>query len=694
MIAPRLFSSDDLWNVRYLGNASLSPDGRRVAFVVQRNDRERNEVCSAIYLLQLDEQGQVLGEARQLTSGTKRDSNPAWAPDSRRLLFISDREEKNQLWLIDTDGGEARQLTHMLRGVSEATWSPDGRWIAFTAAAKPADEDDMLTGRKAFNEAAKKKEEEEQRFGKRRESTVWYRFDGRGRFEQFSQLFVMPAPAGEAVGEQQVPRRLSSGEYDCTQPSWTPDSREIGVLRQGSNYRAGSWVTDLWCFQAETGEDRCLTEGSLEINSYSWSPDGHQVVLVASPDSTHGGPQNTYLYLLAREGGQARGVTMDIDNITAPMAFSETRCVPGPYCPQWSEDGKRIYFVVTERCCVNLYRLDVEQQVSVPLLAGEQLIFFLALLPGERGLVLGRDELLHPWELYLLPLDQSSHDTAALKPLTHLHDHWLAEFTWSQPERLEFESANGESIDGWLIRPPGARAGTRYPLLVNIHGGPHSAFGAGMNLRFQRYAAAGFAVFYCNPHGSTGCGEAFMRQVLGDWGGLDYQDIMRGVDKCIELGVADPERMAVTGYSYGGYMSMFIIGQTGRFKAAVPMAGVSNLVSFVGTSDVGYWMVHESLGAPWEEERTVYYRERSPLTHAPRVTTPTLFLHPENDLRCPIEQSEQFYVTLKLLGNVPVEMVRIPAAWHGNSTKPGQFLEYWELMLEWVRQYIEVSPVE
>lgn len=691
---PHPFTHDDFWTLRTMGSVALSPDGRRVAFVMHHNDKESNEPHSAIYLLNLDEQGRAVGEPRQLTGGAKRDTAPAWAPDSRRLLFVSNREEKSQLWLIDSDGGEAHKLTSMLHDVSEAAWSPDGRWIAFTAAAAPTDDDEELMGRKTRDEAARKKVEEEQRFGLRREQTVWYRLDGRGRFEHFNQLFLMPAPTEHVPTDPQTLRRLSHNEYDHTQLTWTPDSREIGVVRNVAAFRDGSWANDLWCVDHATGEARCVTDSSLEIAAYAWSPDGQQVLLAASHDSIKEGVNNIRLHLLARTGGQLQTLATDIDNAVAPVAFAGARFLPNPYRPQWSEDGKHVYFVVTERGCINVYSLDIERQSVTPLLVGEQLVFFLAILPANRGLVLARDEPLHPCELYLLPFNTPGGSAAALERLTYQHDSWLTEFVWSKPERLEYASANGDLIDGWLVYPVGAREGVRYPLLVTIHGGPHSAYGAGMNFYFQRYAAAGFAVFYCNPHGSTGCGEAFLRQVRGDWGGLDYQDIMRGVDVCIERGVADPERLAVTGYSYGGFMSMRIIGQTDRFKAAVPMAGVSNLASFVGTSDIGFWMIQESLGAPWEPERAAYYREHSPLTYAPSVTTPTLFLHPENDLRCPIEQSEQFYMTLKMIGRVPVEFVRVPAAWHIGTTKPGQHFSYWEKMLAWLRTYIEVRPGE
>src|SRR6266566_1380147 len=671
MTTPRKLTADDLWSFKEVGNIALSLDGRRVAFVMYSLDKVKNERHGTIYLLQLDEQGRTVDEPRQLTSGVKNDTYPVWAPDSRRLLFLSDREEeKNQLWLINTDGGEARKLTNMLNGVSEAAWSPDGQWIAFTAMVSPTDHDEVLTGRKPLEEAEKKKREEEERIRLRSTTKIWYRVDGRGFFEKFNQLFVMPAPTSDAgFIDAGTIRRLTMDDVDRKQPSWSPDSTEISVLCNLAEDRDRSFVDDVWVLSRETGEARRITDGTLQVASYVWSPDGSQVMLVASQDMRIEGECDVRLYLVSRDGGEIVNLTADLDNPALPDASGDFGW-PGPYRPQWSPDGERVYFVLTERGCVNVYRMDIRQKTVMPLSVGEHLSYFQALLPSERGLLLAQELPLHPWELYLLPLGADG----AGEPvrLTHLYDDRLAEFSWSEPERVKYRGSNNDEI----------------------HGGPQWAFGVGMDSLFQYFAAQGYAVFYCNPHGSTGCGQAFMREVEGDWGGWDFQDIMRGVDECVARGVADPERMVVTGYSYGGYMSMYTIGQTERFKAAVPMAGISNLASFVGTSDVGFWQALQAKGYPWDAEREAYYRERSPLTYAARVTTPTLFLHPEGDLRCPIEQSEQFYMTLKMMGKVPVEFVRAPAAWHGGTTKPSQWFAYWEKALEWFCKYVEIRPEE
>jgi dipeptidyl aminopeptidase/acylaminoacyl peptidase len=692
MTSLRKMTIDDLWTLNEIGSIALSPDGRRVAYVVHSDGKEKNETRSAVWLLHLDEQGGALGSPRQLTSGVKHDSGPAWSPDSRRLLFLSDREGGNQLWLIDTDGGEASKLTAMLHGVGEAAWSPDGQWVAFTAMAAEGEDDDVLMGRKTLSADEKKKRDEEERTRLRTITRIFYRLDGRGLFDRFPHLFVMPAPAPGATSiDAAAIRRLTSGDYGHRLPSWTPDSQYIGVLCNRNDDRDRSFVDDLWLIERESGDARRLTDGTLGIENFAWSPDGQQAMLVAAKDMRIAGESNCHMYLVTRDGDEPRDMSVAIDNHAAVRAFCGFGAA-GPYKPQWSDDGARVYFLVTEQGCINVYRLDIATGEATRLTSGEQLIAYLALLPGERALLLAQGRPADLWDIYRVPLAAGGIGTPA--KLTQLNDAQLSQLALSDPQRIAYKGATGDEIEGWVMLPVGAKPGVRYPLAVRIHGGPQSAYGVGMNPYHQLLAAHGFAVFYCNPHGSTGHGQNFMREVEGDWGGWDYQDIMRGVDECIARGIADPQRLVVSGYSYGGYMSMYIIGQTDRFKAAVPMAGISNLVSFMGTSDIGFWQAAQSKGYPWESERAAYYRERSPLTYASRVTTPTLFIHPENDLRCPIEQTEQFYMTLKMMGHVPVQFVRVPGAWHIGTAKPAQYVEYWRMMLDWFKKYVEIRPEE
>jgi dipeptidyl aminopeptidase/acylaminoacyl peptidase len=685
---PHTITLDDLSSLKTLGTIALSPNGRRVAFELYTTDTEQDETRCTLWLLLLDEDGNALDEPRQLTRGKKSAGNPVWAPDSQRLLFLSTREDdRPQLWLLDTDGGEASCLTHVLHGVVDASWSPDGKWIAFIAPADLTDEDDVVVGRKTLDEAARKKYDAAAHTRLRTINRTLYRMDGRGLFERFSQLFVLPAPTSHANSvDPATIRRLTHDSIDYTQPSWTPDSLEIGIVCNRSANRDRTFADDLWAINPETAEERRLTDGTLSTLSYAWSPDGQAVIVVGEKEMITQGLHTPRLYLVTRRGNVGDNMlelTPDLDNATYPMvngAFG----TPGPYRPVWGRDGQQVYFLVTEHGCVIVYRLDIVWRILVRL-TDASVTYFLALLAGDRALLLVQEHEDHPSELYRIALTEQG--TTEKTRITHLYDGFLAEIVWAKTERIRYEGANGDEIEGWLIHPIAACEGERYPLLVRIHGGPNWSYGIGIDPFDHYFAAQGFAIFYCNPHGSTGYGHEFMRAVVGDWGGWDYQDIMRGVDACIAHGNVDPERLAVTGYSYGGYMSMFIIGQTDRFKAAVPMAGISNLVSMVGTSDIGIWQAAQALGYPWEAERADYYHERSPLTYAPRVTTPTLFLHPENDLRCPIEQSEQFYTALKIIESAPTEFIRVPGAWHGGR-KPSQWPEYWVRMLEWVRKYI------
>ncbi len=574
----------DFWDFKIMGTLALSPDGRRVAFVMQSTDQASNENRSAVYLLQLDEQGHARGAPRQLTNGIKHDTSPAWAPDSRRLLFLSDREEGNQLWLIDTDGGEPRKLTSMQHGVTNAQWSPDGKWIAFTAPVAATDEHEVLTGQNPLDEAAKKKYDEEERLRLHVVTTVFYRVDGAGLFEKFEQLFLMLAPDTDGKTAPEQIRRLTSGDYSHMLPQWTPDSVEIGFLCNRNEKRDQTFTIDLWTINHESGEQRCLTDSTLEIDCYSWSPDGNSVAVVASKDQMTYGRRNERLYLVTRKGNVGDNtllLTPDLDRETCPVVGSAFG-LPGPYCPVWSQDGQTLYFLVADRGCVHVYSIEVVWRTLRQLTTGETMTSYLALLPAANRLLLVQGQAEHPWELFTHDL---SSENGTQERLTHLYDRQMVAYRFGEKEHFRYKGVNNDDIDGWLIKPVGARAGVRYPLAVRIHGGPHGAFGIGFDLVNQYLTGQGFAVFYCNPHGSTTCGEEFMREVLGDWGGWDFQDILLGVDECIGRGAVDTERMVVTGYSYGGFMSMFIIGHSDRFKAAVPMAGVSNLASFVGTKE-------------------------------------------------------------------------------------------------------------
>ncbi|GCF08794.1 S9 family peptidase [Dictyobacter arantiisoli] len=608
---------DDLWLMQNMGEIALSPDGRRVAFVLSGSNKEKNSTFSTIYLLYLDAQGYAVSEPRPLTSGLKNDAHPIWAPDSRRLLFISNRENGSQLWQIDTDGGEARQLTNLFYGVSEAAWSPDGQQIAFTAPTLAALDDDVLLGRKSLDEGAKKALAEQECLRLRTVQRIYYRHDGLGIFQKYVHLFVMPAPKTvlETIDPSLI-RRLSSGAYSYQQPQWTPDSQEIGVLRNPGE-RDGTFAIDLWAIEVATATARCLTEGNIEITTFSWSPDGQAAAVIGALDIIKHSPTLYRLYLVTRHGNEGDHplcISPDFER-DANINLSTVYGMPGPYRPQWSSDGQKLYFLATEAGCSHIYQLTVVWRSITQITSGPVVATFLSLFPDGGHLLVAQESADHPWELYLLTLTEEVGGEE--ERLTWLYDQWLAERCWGTSQRIIFTGAESKDIEGWLIKPVDACVDERYPLIVRIHGGPNFSYSVAnaFDPYTQCLTGLGYAVFYCNPHGSTGYGEDFLNGSLGDWGGADFQDIMCGVDACIKLGVADPERLAVMGSSYG-----------------------------------------------------------------------------ENDLRCSIEQADQFYAALKMIDKAPVEFVRIPASWHTGAEKPALALLAWEKTIAWFDKYLKAQP--
>jgi Tol biopolymer transport system component len=403
MTMPHKITMGDLWSAQNMDEIALSPDGRRVAFVLSTFSTEKNDTFSSIYLLLLDEDGVTTASLRQLTHASKKDRHPVWAADSRRLLFVSDRDQGSQLWLIDSDsaGGEACRLTNMLYGVSEAAWSPDGQMIAFTAPAPASVEDDLLTGQRVPHETTKKDLAEQ---------------------ERSMHVFVMPAPVDHI--EWNAPtemRRLTSGENFYHMPLWTPDSRELGVL-QTSNEHAASFVTDLWTIDVLSGAARCLTEGNIEAETYSWAPDGQSAVVVGARDRNIHGSDVARLFLVTRHGNVGDHplcVSPDFAydaSIKVGYAFAR----PGSYRPQWSNDGQKIFFLASVSASVHIYQLDVVWRAITQLSSSTSLTVSIMLFPDGQHLLATQKFSDHPWELYRLPVTVDA--AAKFERLTQLND--------------------------------------------------------------------------------------------------------------------------------------------------------------------------------------------------------------------------------------------------------------------------------
>jgi dipeptidyl aminopeptidase/acylaminoacyl peptidase len=638
----------DLFRIASLQEAQLAPDGRSAVYALATTEDAKEE-RSALWALSL-----VDGTARQLTAGTARDSAPAWSPDGSRIAFMSTRGGKPQIYVIAVDGGEATAVTSLEQGVgagpgSGPIWSPDGGTLAFTA--PPAAPPDL---------------------GKPyRLSRHVYRFDGMGYLDGAVQgVYTVDASGGEA-------RRLTDDDQHYQLMGWSPAGGELLALASmradAPNAYRGRLVA-----VGTSGERREITGEWGDVLTAAWLPDGRRAALLGTPRDRPMGSKSD-LWVVDAGGGEPVCRTAGLKfhpgaNLQSDMAAAM------PNRLLITADGASAYVAVQAGGILPVYRIGLEGAERCEVVAdGER-----ACLPFDlRGgsLLMGVSTLDTPMDLHLLDVASGEE-----RRLTEVNGALLAELAPAPVEALTITGADGTPVEGWLMRPPTGEA--PYPTVLYIHGGPHYAFGHVYSFDFQMLAGAGYAVLFVNQRGSTGYGEAFASQIIGDWGNLDYTDLMAGVDAAVAAGLADPERLGVCGLSGGGNLSTWIVGQTGRFKAAVPENPVTNWVSFYGVSDIGTWFAPAELGGHPHEIPEVYAR-CSPITYAHRCTTPTLLIQGEADYRCPAEQSEQFFAVLKVAG-CPVEMVRLPASPHAASIfgPPEVRAAQNEALLGWMNRYV------
>jgi len=620
-------TSADYFAFETASDPHLSPDGKQVAYVLTTIDQKKNRRDNAIWIVAADGKS----GPRRISAEGVNSTSPRWSPDGTRLAFLSARAAalesteppRPQICVLYMSGGEAQVLTHLKNGVSGFQWAPDGKRFVALSRTGPSDNGTRKSDTRHYTH-------------------ILYKFNDTGWYDdKRAHLWVLDAVAGAA-------KQITSGDdWNDADPQWSPDSTRIAFVsdRTGLEYEAGH-NKDVCVIPADGGSLTKISDHEFDDTQPRWSPDGKQIAF-AGQTARRAAPK---LYIAPATGGKSTLAADDLDLI--PTALT------------WGPGASELRFEAGTKGQMHVFRVDLDSRRVTAVTSGERAVRNFDVNAKTGTMIYLANDFQHLDDVYTASLDGKNE-----RPLTHLNSALWSGLDLASVERVPYKSKDGLDIDGFLVKPVGWQAGRKYPMILSIHGGPAGQYGTDWYHEFQVYAGKGWAVFFCNPRGSTGYGEKFERGIVNNWGGMDYQDVMAGVDEVIQRNPwIDTGKLGVTGGSYGGFMTNWILGHTTRFKAAVTLRGISNFVSDDGTRDGAYGHEDDFKGFLFDELEQ--YWTASPLQYAKNVKTPTLILHSDNDYRVPLEQGEQWFRALKHFG-VNAELVIFPRENH-NLTRTGE----------------------
>ena len=648
---PRPLSLRDLAQLRDVADPQLAPDGTWVAYTVTRPDTAADKRDADVWMARTDGSQNL-----RITTSPASEAKPRFSPDGKYLSFVSSRGEAEggdaQLWLLNRAGGEAEKVTKIKGSVADYVWAPDGQRIALII--RDADPDSLTTVQKAKKKTAP--------------PIVIDRFQFKQDVDgylnmQRQHLYVFDVATRKLVN-------LTPGVYDEHLPAWSPDGKQLVFSSKRGPDPDRHDNFDLYLIDAQAGATArplLLTEVPESAPGYgsrpAWSPDGRSIAFV------QGGPKEQLVYglhqlmVVSVSGGTPRALTAGLDRNTTK--------------PQWAADGKSVYFLLEDDRAESLMRVPASGGKPEKVLSGPREVGGFDLARSGQLVVLSSQPQ-QPAEVFALD------KKGVLRPLSKQNDEWLRGISLGAVEPIQAKSKDGTPVSGFLIKPVGYQAGRKYPMLLRIHGGPVAQFGYGFSFEWQYFAANGYAVVVANPRGSSGRGLEYSKAIYADWGNKDTDDVLAVVDYAVAKGLADPDRLGVGGWSYGGIMTDQVIARDQRFKAAVSGASIGNVLAGYGTDQ--YIRDYETeLGTPWKNT-DVYLRVSYPFFHADRIKTPTLFVCGEKDFNVPLLNTEQMYQALKSL-NVPTQLVIYPGQFHGVTT-PSYVKDRYARYLSWYNKYL------